>query len=74
MESGAYCNDCIHRVDITTPKSRWDIPHRCKEVLNILLRHGYQVKDFCYCSELGEIRSLIAEIECDIYRPITTFK
>jgi hypothetical protein len=71
----AWCNDCeyawkiINKEDKSGDRTimRWYLDQSLKQILNILLGFNYKLEDFCFCSKLGELRSLVAELECEHY-------
>lgn len=64
LEHNAWCVTCKHKTGFD---DRWNLPHKIKEVLNLLEEHEYLLENFCYCSLLEEVRSLVAELDCDYY-------
>lgn len=58
------CRDCSwrRRLDRGT---RLRLSQENKEILNKLLRQGYDIGEFVYCERLGYIESVIARKECE---------
>jgi hypothetical protein len=58
------CRDCRwrRRLDGGT---RLRLSQENKEILNMLLRQGYDIGEFVYCERLGYIESVIARKECE---------
>ena len=58
------CRDCSwrRRLDRGT---RLRLSQENKEILNKLLRQGYDIGEFVYCERLGYIESVIARNECE---------
>jgi hypothetical protein len=58
------CRDCSwrRRLDRGT---RLRLSQENKEILNKLLRQGYDIGEFIYCERLGYIESVIARKECE---------
>jgi precorrin-6B methylase 1 len=58
------CRDCSwrRRLDRGT---RLRLSQENKEILNKLLRQGYDIGEFIYCERLGYIESVIAHKECE---------
>ena len=48
---------------------RLQLSQENKEILNLLERERYSLEEFCYCSKLGFIESLIMERFCEDYEP-----
>lgn len=45
-------------------ETRLRLSQENKEILNVLLRRGFGIDEFVYCSRLGFIESVFAEKEC----------
>ena len=60
------CRDCIwaHEIDKET---RFNLSQENKEIINTLERRRFSLDDFCYCTKLGFIESVIMRRECDEY-------
>ncbi|MCJ7574378.1 hypothetical protein MUO93_08975 [Candidatus Bathyarchaeota archaeon] len=58
------CRNCSwrRRLDRGT---RLRLSQENKEILNKLLRQGYDIKEFIYCERLGYVESVIARKECE---------
>jgi hypothetical protein len=40
-----------------------------KEIVNLLERRRYNLQEFCFCTKLGFIESVIMERQCDDWEP-----
>lgn len=58
------CRDCRWRRRLDSG-TRLRLSQENKEILNKLLRQGYDVEEFVYCERLGYIESVIARKECE---------
>jgi hypothetical protein len=58
------CRDCRWRRRLDSG-TRLRLSHENKEILNMLLRQGYDIEEFVYCVRLGYIESVIARKECE---------
>jgi hypothetical protein len=57
------CRDCRWRRRLDSG-TRLRLSQENKEILNKLLRQGYDIGEFVYCERLGYIESVIARKEC----------
>lgn len=58
------CRDCRWRRRLDG-RTRLRLSQENKEILNVLLRQGYDIGEFVYCERLGYIESVIARKECE---------
>lgn len=62
------CGGCVWAGDIDN-EVRLALSQENKEIVNILVRRGLGLDEFCYCKKLGYIESVIMKRECSDYMP-----
>jgi hypothetical protein len=65
------CGGCRWAFEISDDL-RMQLSQENKEILNLLESHRYSLEEFCYCSKLGFIESVIMERICDDWEQAST--
>ena len=58
------CGSCRWTSEINNDL-RMQFSQENKEIVNLLERRGYSLDEFCYCSKLGFVESIIMDRFCD---------
>ena len=59
-----YCKECKW-AKVIDPETRLALSHENKEILNRLLRSGYHLEEFLYCSHEGYLVSNVGKTDCN---------
>jgi hypothetical protein len=58
------CSECKWSKKID-PETRLSLSHENKEILNRLLRSGYNIGEFLYCPHEGYLVSNVGKTDCE---------
>jgi len=58
------CSECKWSKEID-PETRLSLSHENKEILNRLLKSGYDIDEFLYCPHEGYLVSNIGKTDCE---------
>ena len=58
------CSDCVHASALSR-EVRLRLGQENKEIVNVLVRRGLGLEDFCYCEKLGYVESVLLRRRCE---------